>query len=77
MYSSRKIEQALYENINFTWLSGQSKPNHNTINNFRGKRLQGHLKKIFHQVVLLLVEQGVVSLKDVFVDDTKIEANVN
>jgi len=77
LYSSRKIEQALYENIHFMWLSGQSKPDHNTINDFRGKRLQGHLKKIFHQVVLLLVEQGIVSLKDIFVDGTKIEANAN
>ncbi|AMC11612.1 transposase [Lutibacter profundi] len=77
LYSSRKIEQALYENIHFMWLSGQSKPDHNTINDFRGKRLQGHLKKIFHQVVLLLSEQGVLSLKDIFVDGTKIEANAN
>jgi hypothetical protein len=28
-------------------------------------------------VVLLLVEQGVISLKDIFVDGTKIEANAN
>ena len=77
LYSSRKIEQALHENIHFMWLSGQSKPDHNTINDFRGKRLKGHFKKIFHQVVLLLVEQGVISLKDIFVDGTKIEANAN
>jgi len=77
LYSSRKIEQALNENIHFMWLSGQSKPDHNTINDFRGKRLQGHLKKICHQVVLLLAEQGIVSLKDIFVDGTKIEANAN
>jgi transposase len=77
LYSSRKIEQAMSENIHFMWLSGQSKPDHNTINDFRGKRLQGHFKKIFHQVVLLLVEQGVISLKDIFVDGTKIEANAN
>ena len=77
LYSSRKIEQALYENIHFMWLSGQSKPDHNTINDFRGKRLQNHLKKIFHQVVILLAEEGVLSLKDLFVDGTKIEANAN
>ena len=77
LYSSRKIEQALQENIHFMWLSGQSRPDHNTINDFRGKRLQGHLKKIFHQVVLLLVEQGVISLKDIYLDGTKIEANAN
>jgi len=77
LYSSRKIEQALGENIHFMWLSGQNKPDHNTINDFRAKRLQSHFKKIFHQVVLLLVEQGLISLKDIFVDGTKIEANAN
>ena len=77
LYSSRKIEQALSENIHFMWLSGQNNPDHNTINDFRGKRLKGHLKKIFNQVVLLLVEQGVVNLKDLYVDGTKIEANAN
>ncbi|PQV44171.1 IS4 family transposase [Jejuia pallidilutea] len=77
LYSSRKIEQALGENIHFMWLSGQTRPDHNTINDFRGKRLKVHLKKIFNQVVLLLVEQGVVNLKDLYVDGTKIEANAN
>lgn len=77
LYSSRKIEQALSENIHFMWLSGGSKPDHNTINDFRGKRLKGHLKKIFNQVVLLLVEQGAIDLKDIYVDGTKIEANAN
>lgn len=77
LYSSRKIEQALQENIHFMWLSGQSKPDHNTINDFRSKRLNGHLKQIFTQVVLLLADQGVLSLKDIYVDGTKIEANAN
>ncbi|GAA3558956.1 IS1182-like element ISBf5 family transposase [Snuella lapsa] len=77
LYSSRKIEQALSENIHFMWLSGQNKPDHNTINDFRGKRLKGHLKKIFNQVVLLLVDQGAINLKDLYVDGTKIEANAN
>jgi len=76
-YSSRKIEQALHENVHFMWLSGQSKPDHNTINDFRGKRLKGHLKKIFNQVVLLLAAEGHLSLKDLYVDGTKIEANAN
>lgn len=77
MYSSRKIEQALQENIHFMWLSGQCKPDHNTINDFRGKRLKGKFKNIFNQVVLLLADQGVLSLKELFVDGTKIEANAN
>jgi hypothetical protein len=59
------------------WLSWQSKPDHNTINDFRVKRLKGHLKKIFNQVVLLLAEQGYLSLKDLYVDGTNQEANAN
>ena len=59
------------------WLSGQSKPDHNTINDFRGKRLKGKFKNIFNQVVELLAEQGVLSLKELYVDGTKIEANAN
>jgi len=57
-YSSRKIEQATKQNIHFMWLSAMSYPDHNTINRFRGDRLNGVLKEIFSQVVLLLVEQG-------------------
>ncbi len=77
IYSSRKIEQALYENVHFMWLSGGAKPDHNTINDFRGKRLKEHLKKVFNQVVVLLAEQGVLSLKELTLDGTKIEANAN
>lgn len=77
VYSSRKIEQALQENIHFMWLSGQSKPDHGTINNFRGQRLRNQLKQIFTQVVLLLQEAGVLSIKDLYIDGTKIEANAN
>ncbi|WP_394353273.1 transposase [Chitinophaga fulva] len=34
------MEQALRENIYFMWQTGMSKPDHNTINRFRGQRLQ-------------------------------------
>lgn len=77
LYSSRKIEEALKENLHFMWLAGTAKPDHNTISNFRSGRLKGHFKKIFNQVVLLLSEQGYLSLKDIYVDGTKIEANAN
>jgi transposase len=76
-YSSRKIEQALKQNIYFMWLSAMSYPDHNTINRFRCDRLSGVLKKVFSQVVLLLVESGVITLKEAYLDGTKIEANAN
>lgn len=77
IYSSRRIEQALQESIYFMWLTGMSKPDHNTINRFRGQRLQRTLQPIFTQVVLLLCEEGLLSLKDLYTDGTKIEANAN
>ena len=77
IYSSRKIEQACCENVHFMWLSGGARPDHNTINDFRGKRLREHLKKIFNQVVVLLAEQGVLNLREPVLDGTKIEANAN
>lgn len=77
LYSSRKIEQALHQNIHFMWLSGLSYPDHNTINRFRGDRLRGVLKVIFSQVVLLLADSGHITLKEAYLDGTKIEANAN
>lgn len=77
VYSSRGIENQLKSNIHFMWLSGMSRPDHNTIFRFRSKRLKGEIKKIFAHVVALLVEEGLVSLKEAFVDGTKIEANAN
>ncbi len=77
VYSSRKLEAATKENIHFMWLAAMQQPDHNTINSFRGKRLQDALKDIFTQVVELLVAEGVLSIKDLYVDGTKIEANAN
>lgn len=77
VYSSRKMEAALKENIHFMWLGGMQKPDHNTINRFRSDRLKEVVKRIFAEVVRLLVDSGHVSLKEVYTDGTKIEANAN
>ena len=77
IYSSRKIEKQLYENIHFMWLSGFSKPDFRTINYFRGKRLVGKFDSIFTQVVEHLHSEGFVSLKTQYIDGTKIESVAN
>lgn len=77
VYSSRKLEAACRENINFMWLSGMSYPDHNTINRFRGVRLKEALRSVFEEVVKLLAEEGLLSIEDVYTDGTKIEANAN
>lgn len=77
IYSSRKLEQALKENVHFMWLSAMNRPDHNTLNRFRSERLKGELKEIFAQIVLYLEKEGLVSLQTIFTDGTKIEANAN
>ena len=77
IYSSRKMEAALKENIHFMWLSAMNTPDHNTLARFRSERLKDHLKAIFGQVVELLVAEGLVNIKDIYTDGTKIEANAN
>jgi transposase len=77
IYSSRKIEEALQQNIHFMWLSGMSTPDHNTINRFRSERLKDVLRQIFTQVVQLLAAEGLLSIKELYTDGTKIEANAN
>ena len=77
IYSSRKLEAATKENIHFMWLSGMEQPDHNTINRFRSDRLQGVIKKVFTQVVLMMANSGHVDLQKVYTDGTKIEANAN
>lgn len=77
VYSSRKLEVACRENINFMWLSGMSYPDHNTINRFRGARLKNALRSVFEEVVKLLAEEGLLSIEDVYTDGTKIQANAN
>ena len=76
-YSSRKIESALKENIHYMWLSGMSTPDHNTINRFRSERLKEVLRQVFTQVVLLLSEEGLLNIKELYTDGTKIEANAS
>lgn len=77
VYSSRKLETACKENINFMWLSGMSYPDHNTINRFRGVRLKESLRSVFEEVVRLLAGEGLLSIEEVYTDGTKIEANAN
>jgi len=77
IYSSRKIEEMLKENIHMMWISGMNKPDHHTINRFRSERLKKVLEKIFSQIVELLAEAGQLNIKEIYVDGTKIEANAN
>ncbi|KAA6308249.1 hypothetical protein EZS27_040073 [termite gut metagenome] len=77
VYSCRKIEKCLLENILYMWLSGNQTPDHNTINRFRSSHLKESIHEIFMQIIMLLVQMGHLSLNVVYVDDTKLESRAN
>ena len=55
-----------------------SRPDFRTINRFRSERLaDGRFDGLFRQVVLLLNDEGLVSLKVQYIDGTKIESVAN
>jgi hypothetical protein len=77
VFSSRRIAKELRENVNYMWLSGMNRPDHRTINRFRGKIMKAVINEVFYGVIQQLMEQGYVDLDSYFVDGTKIEANAN
>lgn len=77
IYSSRRIEASIQENIYFMWLAGMQQPDHRTINRFRSERLRHILKEVFAQIVMMLVDSGHVSLKEIYTDGSKIESVAN
>ncbi|TLS34888.1 IS1182 family transposase [Pseudalkalibacillus caeni] len=77
IYSGRKIEKALQENIYLMWLSGNQKPDFRTINRFRSERIKPIIYDVFFSILELLHEKRLVKLEDYYLDGTKVEANAN
>src|SRR5229473_2571837 len=72
--SSRKMEQATYDDVAFRVLSCNQHPDHDSIADFR-KRHLAELGQLFVQVLQLCQRAGLVKLGHVAVDSTKIKAN--
>ena len=76
IYSSRKIEKACYERVDFMAVTGMSKPDHTTISEFRRVHLK-ELSPLFVQVLKLCETAGLVKLGHVSLDGTKVKANAS
>lgn len=74
--SSRKLEQATYDDVPFRVLSGNQQPDHDSIAGFRKRHLQ-ELGRLFVQVLQLCERAGLVKLGHVAIDGTKIKANAS
>lgn len=77
IYTSRSLARALREQIPFIWLAGGQTPIFRTLSEFRGNRLDGMIDVIFKQVLTMLVCEGYIDLRDIYVDGSKWEANAN
>ena len=59
VYSGRRMERLLHENVNYMWLSGMSRPDFRTINRFRSERLcDGRFEELFRQTVIMMNVQS-------------------
>jgi transposase len=74
--SSRKIEEATYDDVAFRVLSGNQQPDHASIAEFRKRHLPV-LAQLFVQVLQLCERAGLVKLGHVAIDGTKIKANAS
>ena len=76
VYSSRKLEQGVNQDIMFMWISGLQKPDHRTINDFR-KEMKLSIDKIFSEVLEYLMKEKYVRIENMFVDGSKFAADAN
>jgi len=76
VYSSRKIQQRLCEDIGFRILAAGNEPDFRTISDFRKIHLQA-LEGLFDQVLRIALEAGAMKLGRVALDGTKVKANAS
>jgi len=76
IFSSRKIAAHLYEDVAFIVLAGGNKPDFRTINEFRRRHIKS-LPGIFVQILKICEKTGLVGLRHVSLDGTKIKANAS
>ncbi len=76
LFSSRKLEHRLHEDLAFRMLDSGNFLRHRTIRDFRALHLL-ELSDLFVQVVKLAREMALVKLGTVTIDGTKIKANAS
>ena len=76
VFSSRRIERRLVEDIAFRVLAAGNQPNFRTISDFRKIHLVT-LEGLFEQVLKIALEAGAMKVGRVAVDGTKVKANAS
>jgi len=76
VFSSRRIQKRLQEDIPFKVLAADNEPDFRTISDFRKIHIAA-LQSLFEQVLEMALESGTVKLGRVSLDGTKIKANAS
>ena len=76
VFSSRKIQKRLVEDVAFRVLAADNQPDFRTISDFR-KIHHKALEGLFQQVLRLALEAGAIKLGRVALDGTKVKANAS
>lgn len=74
--SSRKIAEMVRYDTRMMWLAGGLTPDFHTLARFRRERLKG-LEELFRGSVRLCMEMGLVAMRQMAVDGTKVRANAS
>lgn len=78
IFSGRKIEKMMIENLAIQYLTGQLVVSYRTINRFRvAEGMEELIRELFIDLNLRLKMEELVTLDCLFIDGTKIEANAN
>ena len=76
VFSSRKIEQATYDQVPFRYISANTHPDHDTIAHFR-KRFLPQISDLFVQILSVAQEADVLKVGKISLDGTKVKANAS
>jgi transposase len=76
VFSSRRIQKRLVEDVAFRVLAAGNEPDFRTISDFRKLHLKA-LEELFQQMLRLTLETGMMKLGRVAVDGSKVKANAS
>ncbi len=76
VFSSRRIQRALVEDVGFRVLAAGNEPDFRTISDFRKLHLQA-LQGLFDQVLRIALQAGTMRLGRVVLDGSKVKANAS
>lgn len=75
IYSVRKIEEAMKNDIRFIWLSGDIHPSYKTISQFINYQIGENAEAIFKELNDVIEGEDDIDVNTIYIDGTKLEAN--